>query len=105
MALFNYVDLSVTEGTPVVHTFTTDQNVLIGGYAANTHTESITVSIQLRGKYLAKNIEIPYGSSLPFLVGKVVIRDTDQMTLTVHGPTGGTMDVSLSVLENAIPVV
>jgi hypothetical protein len=103
MALFNYIDLSATEGTPATYTFTTDQNVLIGGYAANTSSESITVSIQLRGKYLAKNVEIPYGSSLPFLVGKVVIRDTDQITLTVQSPVGGTMDVNLSVLEDAIP--
>lgn len=104
MALFNSIDMSVGTVSPTTFTFTTNQNVIIGAYIANTHTESIEVDVLLRGKYLAKSIEIPFKSSLSILDGKIVANTTDVLSVQVTSPSG-TADVIFSILEDAIATV
>lgn len=103
MALFNSIDLQASVGVPATHTFTTNQNVVIGFYIANTHTQGIRVDVLVRGQEIAKGVEIPFESSLLPLDGnKITFNTGDVVTVEIVGATG-TANVSLSVLEDAIP--
>lgn len=103
MALFNSIDMNVTT-TANNYTFTTNQNVIIGAYVANTFNQGIEVDILLRGKYLAKSVEIPFKSALSILDGKIVANTNDVLSVKVSSTTG-TADVIVSVLEDAIATV
>lgn len=102
MALFNSIDLTASVGVPATHTFTTNQNVVIGWYIANTHTAGINVDVTLRGQSLGNGLEIPYQSTLIPLEGKVTCNTGDTLTVTITS-AAGTADVTISVLEDAIP--
>lgn len=103
MALFNSIDLTASVGTPATHTFTTNQNVIIGFYVANTYDLGhINVTISLRGNVIAPNVEIPVESTLLPLDGKITVNAGDVLTVEITGGVG-TANVSLSVLQDAIP--
>ena len=104
MALFGNIDMTVANGTPVSHTFTTNQNVIIGAYVANTSLETIQVTVTLRGKVLVPSAEIPVYTALSVLDGKITANDTDVLEVSVD-TVGGTADVIFSTLEDAIATV
>ena len=87
--------------------------IVLGIMVANTTTSQVTVSIKLvsdtAGRthsgtnsganntvFLVKNAPIPSGSSLELLSGnKVVLEDTDELTLTASGAS----DITVSIME------
>lgn len=98
MAIFGNIDMSATS-TASTHTFTTDQNIIIGALICNTHTDSVKVDVTLRGKYLVKGVALPVGTSLSILDGKLVANNTDQLSVQTDV---GTADVVFSVLNEAV---
>jgi hypothetical protein len=95
---FNKIDMSVNN-TESTSTFAGEQNVIIGALVANTHTAAITVDMKLRGKYVIKGVEIPVGSSLSVLDGKLIALQGDTLDVRVVAPVGGTADVIFSTVE------
>lgn len=98
MAIFGKFDLSASSvaGT---YSFTTDQNVIIGANLANTSTGVIKVDVTLRGRYLVKGVEIPVGSSLSILDGKIVALTGDTVSVQTDG---GACDAIFSTLNEAV---
>lgn len=93
---FNSADISATN-VAGSHTFVQNGTVIIGLQVANTSlTTSVTFSVTLRGKYILRNGEIPFGSSLSVLDGKIVANLNDVLTVTT---TGQPVDVIISFLE------
>ena len=87
--------------------------ILLGVMVANTTTSQVTVSVKLVSDtasrthsgtnsganntvHLVKNAPIPSGASLELLAGnKIVLEDTDEITLTASGAS----DITISVME------
>jgi len=87
--------------------------ILLGVMVANTTTSQVTVSIKLVSNtgsrthsgtnsganatvHLIKNAPVPVGSSLELLAGnKIVLEDTDEITLTASGAS----DITISIME------
>jgi len=87
--------------------------ILLGVMVANTTTSQVTVSIKLVSDtasrthsgtnsganntvHLIKNAPVPAGSSLELLAGnKIVLEDTDEITLTASGAS----DITISIME------
>jgi len=87
--------------------------ILLGVMVANTTTSQVTVSVKLVSDtgsrthsgtngganntvHLIKNAPVPVGSSLELLAGnKIVLEDTDEITLTASGAS----DITISIME------
>lgn len=93
---FKGISFSATDiaGT---YSFIQDESIMIGLQIANTGTIPTTVDVTLRGSYIMKGGEIPVGSSLSVLDGKIVCNNTDVLSVTTD--TGESVDVTLSFLE------
>ena len=87
--------------------------ILLGVMVANTTTSQVTVSVKLVSDtasrthsgtnsganntvHLIKDAPVPSGSSLELLAGnKIVLEDTDEITLTASGAS----DITISIME------
>tara|TARA_R100001463_G_scaffold11771_1_gene32843 strand:- start:264 stop:620 length:357 start_codon:yes stop_codon:yes gene_type:complete len=90
-----------------------EATIVLGIMVANTTTSQVTVSVKLVSDtasrthsgtnsganntvHLIKNAPVPVGSSLELLAGnKVVLEDTDELTLTASGAS----DITISIME------
>ena len=93
---FKAIDLTATS-TPSSHTFAFDGTVIIGLQVGNASTTaSVVVDVMLRGKYILRNGEIPFGGSLSVLDGKIVANDGDVLQVVTGGEP---VDVIISYME------
>jgi len=87
--------------------------IVLGIMIANTTTSQVTASVKLVSDtasrphsgtnsganntvFLIKNAPVPVGSSLELLAGnKIVLEDTDELTLTASGAS----DITISIME------
>lgn len=82
---FAAADLTATS-IPSSYTFTADETIIIGLQVANTSlTAAVTVDVTLRGKYILRNGEIPFGGSLSVLDGKIIAGNLDVLEVTTDG--------------------
>ena len=100
-------DVIYTAGGSVIST------IILGLILGNTTTSQVTVSVKLVSDtgsrthsgtnsganntvHLIKNAPVPSGSSLELLAGnKIVLEDTDEITLTASGAS----DITISIME------
>ena len=93
---FKAIDLTATS-IAGSHTFTFDGTVIIGLQVANTSlTTGVLVDITLRGKYVLRNGEIPFGGALSVLDGKIVANNGDILQVVTDGEP---VDVIISYME------
>ena len=83
-------------------------SVIIGMILCNKSAGAIVVDALIEAQsgddvYLIKNADVPYGSSLEIISGKVVVANTGSGTgdiVQARCATANALDVTLSVLEN-----
>ena len=83
-------------------------SVIIGMILCNKSSGAIVVDALIEAHtgedvYLIKNADVPYGSSLEIISGKVVVSNTGSGTgdvVQARCATADALDVTLSVLEN-----
>ncbi len=79
--VFSRVLATGTSAGSVLATVTTTSKwVIIGLTAANTTGSLVTISVDINGTYIVKDVPIPSGSMLPILDGKIVMNGDDVLS-------------------------
>lgn len=74
-------------------------SVVIGCNLANVTTSNVSVSVKAAHVYLVKDVVLPAGSALSVLDGKVILQETNPVT--IESDTDASVDVIVSVLEQS----
>jgi len=74
-------------------------SVVVGINVANLLTEEIKVTVTAGGLHLVKDCPIPAGSALSPLEGKIILEETE--TVTVKCNLNNACDVIVSVMEQS----
>tara|TARA_R100000935_G_scaffold53692_1_gene81741 strand:- start:19 stop:324 length:306 start_codon:yes stop_codon:yes gene_type:complete len=98
--LFKRYKVTATTSSAVIYTVpNSTTSVIIGLQAANKSAAQQSISVLHGTTYLAKSIDIPVGSVMHFLDGKVVAEAGD--VITIVASAGTALDVILSCMETS----
>lgn len=96
MANFNTYKLKPNAGTDTV-VISKDNTLLLSIYVCNTDAADVTVSVDIDGHYLLKDVTITKGVTLTALRGRVFAAIGETITTSCSG----TADVTITALEQA----
>jgi hypothetical protein len=97
MAFKNVMGATTNTGALMYTVPAGNVGILIGLNLANKTTERESVSVDINGVFLAKDIPLPAGSSVSLLDGKVVLEAGN--SLTVSSTADNAVDVIISLME------
>ena len=97
MAFRNYSGQASTAGSVVYTGPASTTGIIIGVNLANVSGNNETVSLDIDGTHLIKDVPLSAGSALSALDGKLVVETGSVITATSSNDTA--IDVIISVLE------
>lgn len=93
----NSVGTASIAGTAIHTTGASATDVLIGINLANKTGSAVTASVTLGSTYIIKDVNVPTGSSLSILDGKIVSESSE--ALTAYCSADSSLDVIVSLME------
>lgn len=94
----NYTASSVGQSEETVYTVPAGTtSVVIGCNLANVTGSSVNVSVKAAHVHIVKDVAIPSGSALSVLDGKIILSESNPVT--IESDTDESVDVIVSVLE------